>query len=99
MMDVCVYVALNEKKKKANTPIVHSNASLSHTFQTCTQINTPQTISRAEKLGEDYTEGEVLVEVKVERGQIEEVRQQLQDATKGAGTVEELVDYNAEEDR
>lgn len=48
-----------------------------------------QTISRAEKVGEDYTAEEVMVDVKVEASQVEGLRQQLQDATKGAGRLEE----------
>ena len=49
-----------------------------------------QTISRAEKVGEDYTAEEVMVDVKVEASQVEGLRQQLQDATKGARRLEEM---------
>ena len=38
---------------------------------------------------EDYTAEEVMVDVKVEASQVEGLRQQLQDATKGAGKLEE----------
>lgn len=51
-----------------------------------------QTISRVEKVGEDYTAEEVMVDVKVEASQVEGLRQQLQDATKGAGRLEEKAD-------
>jgi len=55
-----------------------------------TSTKTPrQTISRVEKVGEDYTAEEVMVDVKVEASQVEGLRQQLQDATKGAGRLEE----------
>jgi len=40
-------------------------------------------------MGEDYTAEEVMVDVKVEASQVEGLRQQLQDATKGEGRLEE----------
>lgn len=48
-----------------------------------------QTISCAEKMGEEYTAEEVMVDVKVDASQVEGLRQQLQDATKGEGRLEE----------
>lgn len=41
-------------------------------------------------MGEDYSVEEVMVDIKVEAGQVEELRRTVQDATKGAGSVEEL---------
>jgi hypothetical protein len=61
---------------------------LVHHFTDTSNKIPQQTISRAEKVGEDYTAEEVMVDVKVEASQVEGLRQQLQDATKGAGRLE-----------